>query len=130
MSCRILAAALAVGVIAVPAAAAPSLHVTHVAINSGGNLDWTVGVAPDPALFSDSQQGFGGSLAVELAFEVSGTDLIGAVANAAQRKRPRPRVSKDGKEQVVMSSGSGPKVKGRGAESRSSRLEKRGEFFA
>jgi hypothetical protein len=84
MSCRILAAALAVGVIASPAAAAPSLHVTHVAINSGGNLDWTVGVAPDPALFSDSQQGFGGSLAVELAFEVSGTDVIGAVANAAQ----------------------------------------------
>jgi hypothetical protein len=79
-----MAAALAVGVIAVPAAAAPSLHVTHVAINSGGNLDWTVGVAPDPALFSNSQQGFGGSLAVELAFEVSGTDLVGAAANAAQ----------------------------------------------
>lgn len=84
MSGRLLAAALAVGVIAVPAAAAPSLHVTHVAINSAGNLDWTVGVAPDPALFSDSQQGFGGSLAVALAFEVSGTDLVGAAANAAQ----------------------------------------------
>ena len=44
---------------------------------SGGNQLWLVEVAPDPALFVGGQ----GSLSVELAFQVTGSDLVGATVN-------------------------------------------------
>ncbi|MCH8839784.1 MAG: hypothetical protein IH831_03745 [Planctomycetes bacterium] len=63
-----------------PAAAAPSLSVTDIGVNVGGNTEWSVTVSPDPNLFFDAGegQGLGGSLDVELAFEITGSDLLSA----------------------------------------------------
>jgi len=57
--------------------AAPLVNVAPVGI-VGGNRDWLVTIAPDPALFSNNPpNGVGGSLAVELAFSIDDpTDLL------------------------------------------------------
>jgi hypothetical protein len=52
--------------------------VTDLGLNDSSNREWLVEVAPDPALFVGDQ----GSAAIELAFEVSGSDLVGATVNA------------------------------------------------
>jgi hypothetical protein len=66
-----------------PADAAPLLSVTDIGLNVSGNTEWSVQVSPDPNLFSsDGGQGLGGSLAVELAFEIFGSDLLSATVNA------------------------------------------------
>lgn len=44
----------------------------------GSNREWLVEVSPDPSLFS----GGNGALDIELAFEVTGSDLVGALVNA------------------------------------------------
>lgn len=62
--------------------AAPTLTVTSQGANGGGNLEWLVEVTPDPTLFSLTDLGLGSSLAVELAFEVSNTDLLSVSVNA------------------------------------------------
>ena len=62
--------------------AIPKLLVANQGIQPSGNLGWLVQVAPDPGLFTLKEQGFGGSLAVELAFEVHGNDLVSATSNA------------------------------------------------
>ena len=65
-------------------AAAQSLSVTDLGLNGSGNREWSVRVSPDPTLFSDGGdgQGLGGSLAVELAFEITAGDLLSASVNA------------------------------------------------
>ncbi len=65
-----------------PAAAAPLLSVTEIDPNGGGNRDWRVEVSPDASLFDPNGfLGLGGSLAVELAFEIFGSDLLSATVN-------------------------------------------------
>ncbi len=64
-----------------PAVAAPTLTVSSLGANLSGNLEWLVEVSPDVGLFTNTNLGLGGSLAVELAFEVSGADLLGATVN-------------------------------------------------
>lgn len=65
-----------------PAALAdPALTVTSLGPNLSGNLEWLVEVTPDAALFSNTDLGLGGSVAVELAFEVHGSELLSATVN-------------------------------------------------
>jgi hypothetical protein len=68
----------AVGMTAGTASAAPSMSVTDNGL-VGGNRQWLVRVAPDPALFTGGQ----GSLAVELGFEVTVGELLGAAVNTS-----------------------------------------------
>lgn len=63
--------------------AAPTLTVSNIGPNLSGNLEWLVEVAPDPALFTLTDLGLGGSLAVELAFEVVNSDLLSVSVNNA-----------------------------------------------
>ncbi len=63
--------------------AAPLLTVSNQGPNLGGNLEWLVEVSPDAALFANTGLGLGGSLAVELALEVGGSELLGVTVNAA-----------------------------------------------
>lgn len=63
-------------------AAQPTLTVSAPTANLSGNLEWDVQVTPDAALFSSTDLGLGSSLAVELAFEVFGNDLLDATVNA------------------------------------------------
>jgi hypothetical protein len=63
------------------ASAAPSLTISNLGANLSGNLEWLVEVAPDPARFTSTDLGLGGSLAVELALEVNGSSLVGATVN-------------------------------------------------
>jgi hypothetical protein len=60
--------------------AAPTMSVTPIGFN-GGNREWFVNIAPDPALFANNPpNGFGGSLAVELAFSIDDpVDLLSVV---------------------------------------------------
>jgi len=53
-----------------PVETGPTVQVAGVVNN--GNIDWTVSYTPDPDLFSTTSQGTGGSLAVEMAFEIDG----------------------------------------------------------
>ena len=64
------------------AAAQPTLTISSLGANLSGNLEWLVEVAPDPALFTTTDLGLGGSLAVELGLEVRGGSLLGATVNA------------------------------------------------
>jgi hypothetical protein len=73
--------AMLVVVMVATAAAVPTLSVTDIGLNGSGNREWRVDVAPDPSLFTTTVEGFGGSLAVELAFSVTGSDLLGASFN-------------------------------------------------
>ncbi|MEO2045937.1 MAG: hypothetical protein ABGX16_05125 [Pirellulales bacterium] len=63
--------------------AAPSLTVSNLGANLSGNLEWLVEVSPDAALFTTTDLGLGGSLAVELALQVGGSDLVGVTVNNA-----------------------------------------------
>ena len=64
-------------------AADPVLSVSTTGIHVNGNLEWLIELAPDANLFSTTPAGFGGSLAVELALEVTGSDLVSADVNGA-----------------------------------------------
>jgi len=64
------------------ATADPSLLVFDIGLNGSGNREWRVEVAPDPKLFEATIEGFGGSLAIELAFDITGSELLGASFNA------------------------------------------------
>lgn len=63
------------------ALAAPSLTISNIGPNLSGNLEWRVEVSPDAALFTNTELGLGGSVSAELAFEVVGSDLLGATVN-------------------------------------------------
>ncbi len=77
-------AATLLGLLLVPCTwAAPSLTVTGLGPNLSGNLEWLVEAAPDPTLFTNTNQGLGGSLAVELAIEVADNQLLGVTVNNA-----------------------------------------------
>ena len=76
-----LAALLCVALAAGQVLADPVVTVTDLGFN-GTNVEWLVEVAPDPALFTTTAEGTGGSLAVELAFEVTGSTFAGATKNA------------------------------------------------
>jgi hypothetical protein len=63
--------------------AAPILTVKPNGL-SGGNRQWLVEITPDESLFSDNPpQGFGGSVAVELAFAVDDAELLGVDVNTS-----------------------------------------------
>lgn len=70
-----------------PAVGGPQLTVTNLGPNSVGNLEWSVRVLPNAALFTDSDdtpdRGLGGTVAAEVAFEVLGSSLVSASKNAA-----------------------------------------------
>jgi hypothetical protein len=57
------------------ALAAPELFVTYEGVSGGGNNQWLVAVAPDPAFFTDTTSGFGSALATELAFAIEGSTI-------------------------------------------------------
>jgi len=76
-----LALAMASLMLTHSAGAAPTLTVSNLGANLSGNLEWLVEVAPDPALFTSTELGLGNSLAVELALEVIGSDLLGTTVN-------------------------------------------------
>lgn len=59
----------------------PVLNVQDNGINASSNREWLVTIAPDTALFTNTPGGFGGSLATELAFEVTGSIFLGASKN-------------------------------------------------
>lgn len=63
------------GLLVAPLGAAPILEVKHLGVQ-GTNREWAVNVAPDPSLFSVTPEGLGGSMAVELALEVTGSSII------------------------------------------------------
>ncbi len=66
MACFTLLCAL----VAQAAQAAPTLSVVPIGLN-GGNREWFVNIAPDPALFSNNPpNGIGGSLALEIGFTI------------------------------------------------------------
>jgi hypothetical protein len=76
--CIRLASCVFVLTFAVQVAADPMLVVSDLGLNGSSNREWLVEIAPDPNLFGAN----GGSVALELGFEVSGSDLVGAVANS------------------------------------------------
>jgi hypothetical protein len=69
--------------------AAPLLSVSDLGI-SGLNRFWLVEVAPDPLLFTGGSEGFGSSLAVELAFEVTDGEVIDVSKNGADWPADNP----------------------------------------
>jgi hypothetical protein len=73
---------LLLGTLASNAIAGPTLTISDLGLNGSMNREWLVEVAPDPALFTNTNNGLGGSLAFELAFEVTGSDLVGVSKNA------------------------------------------------
>ncbi len=81
--CRGIALAIAGLLLARAASAAPLLTVSNLGANFSGNLEWLVEASPDAALFTNTGLGFGGSLAVEFAMEVGGSDLVGVTVNNA-----------------------------------------------
>ena len=75
--------AIVLGSCAVPCRAAPVLHVAHLGLNSEGNREWHVSIAPDTDLFGETPNGFGGRISVELGLEAAGAQLLAAAKNAA-----------------------------------------------
>ena len=77
--------ALLCALIAHEAQAAPILSVTPIGLNGSNNREWLVEISPDAALFTDPadfpDRGLGGSIAVELAFAIDDTDLLGVDVN-------------------------------------------------
>ena len=78
----LFAALFFAGQLVVQLNAAPTLNVSHLGLNSVGNRQWVVSVAPDPGLFTSTPQGEGGVLSVEFALEISGAELLTATKNA------------------------------------------------
>ncbi|MEM9657974.1 MAG: PEP-CTERM sorting domain-containing protein [Planctomycetota bacterium] len=72
-----------------PTRAEPAFSVRNGGAN-GGNQRWVVEVSPDANLFSETDDGQGGSLAVELTFEIVGTALVSASANATDWPNENP----------------------------------------
>lgn len=64
------------------AAAAPLITVSHLGVNLAGNREWSVSIAPDPNLFTQGSQGFGGVVSTEIALEVDGAELISVSKSA------------------------------------------------
>ena len=60
----------------------PTLSVTDGGTANGNQL-WLVEIAPDPNLFSDTPDGFGGSVAVELDFEITDSEIVAITKNEA-----------------------------------------------
>ncbi len=77
---------LCCAIFAQAAQAAPVLSVTPTGDNGMGNRAWLVEVTPDPALVA----GGSGSMAVELAFAVDDTDLLGVDVNTAAWDHENP----------------------------------------
>lgn len=50
--------------------------VSAIGVPNGGNIDWSVFIAPDPSLFGTTSQGLGGSVSTELSFEVATATLL------------------------------------------------------
>ena len=73
-----------------PGFANPTLLVTEQGIQSNGNLGWLIQVAADPNLFVDTNVGLGGSLAIELAVEVTGNDLVSVTPNMVDWPNTNP----------------------------------------
>lgn len=67
--------------------AQPSLTVVDGGLNGSSNREWVVRVAPDASLFSSAA---GGSLAVELGFDVTAGSLVSATANSVLWPRTNP----------------------------------------
>jgi len=83
-----VAAFLASAFVASFAEADPTMSASVSGPNFAGNLEWQISIDPDENLFTDSEgdfpdQGVGGSLAVELAFDIDGSALVDAVVNTA-----------------------------------------------
>jgi len=62
--------------------AAPTLTVTSLGTNGGGNRMWRVDVTPDAALFTNTINGLGGSIAAEIGFNITGSTFLSAAKNA------------------------------------------------
>jgi hypothetical protein len=86
---------VACGLLACTTYAAPILTVTPTGANASGNREWLVEVTPDASLFHDPpddnpDRGLGGSIAVELAFAIDHTDLLGVDVNTAAWENETP----------------------------------------
>jgi len=75
---RILCTFLMVVVLVSLAQADPGLTITGLGPNGSSNFEWLVEVTPDENLYTTTVNGTGGSLAVELAFDVTGSTVVGA----------------------------------------------------
>lgn len=62
--------------------AMPELHVTYEGVNLAGNHTWAARIAPDEDLFYDTSSGYGGSMAIELAFSVVGSEFVSITKDA------------------------------------------------
>lgn len=76
------AAAMLVFAFAAASSAQPTLSVDSLGPNGAGNLQWQVSILPDASLFSQTPDGFGGSLAAEIGFDLSGASFVGADINS------------------------------------------------
>ncbi|MEM7313624.1 MAG: PEP-CTERM sorting domain-containing protein [Planctomycetota bacterium] len=66
-----------------PLWADPVLTVSDLGLNASLNREWLIQITPDANLFTNTVNGVGGSVAVELGLEVTGSDLLTATVNAA-----------------------------------------------
>jgi hypothetical protein len=73
----------------VQVSADPVLTVTDSG-TANGNQIWLVEVAPDPGLFGDTPDGFGGALAVELDFMITDSEIVSVTKNAADWPNENP----------------------------------------
>jgi hypothetical protein len=76
MSWKSLVCAGLLCALAMPAMADPGLRVIDSGLNTSGNRVWTVSVKPDQSLFTTTDLGTGGSVALELGFESGLTTLV------------------------------------------------------
>ena len=85
MSWKNLASVAVCALLASPALAAPTLQVVNGGLDGSGNWIWNVSVTPDTALFSlnveNDPVNEGGSIAVELGFTASDSNLVSAATN-------------------------------------------------
>jgi hypothetical protein len=85
-------------VVASPVLAAPTLSIDLVrdgsnlpVLTAAGDWQWVVSVTPDAALFADNPpNGVGGSVAVELAIEATGSSLVSVTKNATNFPNDNP----------------------------------------
>jgi hypothetical protein len=77
---HLIGATLLCALLAAASHAAPTMSVAPIGINAG-NREWLVSITPDGSLFANNPpNGFGGSLAVELAFTINDpTELLSVV---------------------------------------------------
>jgi hypothetical protein len=89
--------------LAAPAMAAPTLSVTRSpGVSATGGIQWTVGVTPDTAMFSDPadapDRGLGGATGIDVGFTLTGRDAATAVKNATNFDTDTPGNSTFGDE--------------------------------